>query len=242
MTTRATAHLIGCLNNPRLRHTPNGFPILELTLAGDAPTPDGQKTIPYYVGVTVLGKYATFLEPVLKHGAPTSVIGDLHQDRWTSQDGEQKSVTRLTAHSLVMLDGPFRTREDARGQHRLVGARNEILIVGNLTRDPDLRRTPKGHLIARINLATNTRRGAGEVTNYFTATAWNQLAHRARDLKKGDLALLEGRISNESWVDASGKRRFTCRVEATRVERLHQARRTEAPPATQTANPETART
>lgn len=225
MTTRATAHLIGCLNNPRLRHTRNGFPILELTLAGDAPTPDGQKTLPYYVGVTVLGKYATFLEPFLKHGAPTSVIGDLHQDRWTDQNGEQRSVTRLTAHSLVMLDGPHQTREDARGQHRLVGARNDVLIIGNLTRDAELRRTPKGHLVARINLATNTRRGAGEVTNYFTVTAWHQLAHRARGLGKGDLTLLEGRISNESWVDANGRRRYTCRVEATRVEPLHQPRR-----------------
>lgn len=225
MTTRATAHLIGCLNNPRLRHTRNGFPILELTLAGDAPTPDGQKTLPYYVGVTVLGKYATFLEPVLKHGAPTSVIGDLHQDRWTDQNGEQRSVTRLTAHSLVMLDGPHQAREDARGQHRLVGARNDVLIIGNLTRDAELRRTPKGHLVARINLATNTRRGAGEVTNYFAVTAWHQLAHRARHLKKGDLTLLEGRISNESWVDANGRRRYTCRVEATRVEPLHQPRR-----------------
>lgn len=222
MSTRATAHLIGCINNPRLRHTTNGYPVLELTLAGDAPTPDGQKVLPYYVGVTVLGKYATFLEPVLKPGAPTSVLGDLHQDRWTDQHGQAKSVTRLTAYSLVMLDDPHQTREDARGQKRLVNARNEILIIGNLTRDAELRRTPKGHLVARLSLATNSRRGAGETTNYFTATAWHQLAHRAQSLRKGDLALLEGRITNESWLDANGQRRYTSRVEASRVDPLHQ--------------------
>src|SRR5690606_27092235 len=131
-------------------------------------------------GVVVLGKYATFLAPVLRPGAAASVIGDLHQDRWTDQRGQQRSVTRLTAHSLVMLDGHHQTREDARGQQRLVGARNETLIVGNLTHNAELRRTPSGHLIARLALATNTRRGAGESTNYFTITAWHQLAARAK--------------------------------------------------------------
>ncbi len=229
MSTRATAHLIGCLNNPRLRHTPNGYPVLELTLAGDAPTADGQKTLPYYVGVTVLGKYATFLEPVLKEGAPTSVLGDLHQDRWTDQNGQQKSVTRLTAHSLVMLDGPHQTREDARGQKRLIGARNEILIVGNLTRDTETRRTPNGHLITRLSLATNTRRGSGETTNYFTATAWHQLAARASDLHKGDLILLEGRITNENWLDAKGNRRYTCRIDTSRIDPIHRPSKPEEP-------------
>jgi len=218
MTTRAAAHLIGCLNNPRLRHTRNGYPILELTLAGDAPTPDGQKTLPYYVGVTVLGTYAKFLAPVLKHGAPTNVIGEIHQDRWTDARGAQRSVTRITAHSLVMLEGPHETREDSRGQHRLVGARNEVLIVGNLTRDAETRRTPRGHLVARVPIAVNGRRAAGETTTYLTVTAWRQLAHRASALRAGDLALIEGRITNETWTDTTGRKRYTCRVEAARID------------------------
>jgi single-strand DNA-binding protein len=90
-----------------------------------------------------------------------------------------------------------------------------VTIVGNLTRDPELRFTPAGTPVATFGIAVNTRRRneAGEwVDNdpqFYNVTAWRDLAENlAASVEKGARAVVVGRLTYRTWEakDGSGQR------------------------------------
>jgi len=96
---------------------------------------------------------------------------------------------------------------------------NNITIVGNLTRDPELRFTPSGTPVASFGLAVNKRvqnKDTGEWTNsadFFNVVAWFKLAENcAQSLFKGDRVLISGRLSQDSWEDKDGQKRSTYKI------------------------------
>ncbi|WP_035587239.1 single-stranded DNA-binding protein [Hippea jasoniae] len=91
---------------------------------------------------------------------------------------------------------------------------NKILLIGNLTRDPELRYTPAGLGVATFGIAVNTPLGKDEQGNRKTETLFvdviafgRQAEIVAEYLKKGSLIYLEGRLRYRTWEDASGNRR-----------------------------------
>lgn len=93
-----------------------------------------------------------------------------------------------------------------------------ITLVGNLTRQPELRTTAKGVLVANLGVAVNRRwRDAGgesqESTSFFNVVAWGSLAeHCAMSLERGDLVVVQGRLEQRSWTTDTGDRRSTVEV------------------------------
>lgn len=95
---------------------------------------------------------------------------------------------------------------------------NKVQLIGNLTRDPELRYTPQGTAVCTVGLATN--RGwttdAGEKreeTEFHRIVAWNKLAELCSQLlKKGRKIYVEGRLSTRSWTAADGTQRTTTEV------------------------------
>ena len=91
---------------------------------------------------------------------------------------------------------------------------NRVVLVGNLTRDPELRTTPSGTSVCKLRLAVNsrTRGGDGQWTdkpNYFDVTVWgNQAESCAQYLSKGRPVGVDGRLEWREWeaTDGSGKR------------------------------------
>src|SRR5712691_1217164 len=92
---------------------------------------------------------------------------------------------------------------------------NRVVLVGNLTRDPELRHTPSGMAVCSLRIAVNTRRkdsATGEWTekpNYFDVTVWgNQGENCAQYLSKGRPVAVDGRLEWREWEaqDGSGKR------------------------------------
>ena len=92
---------------------------------------------------------------------------------------------------------------------------NRVVLVGNLTRDPELRHTPSGMAVCSLRLAVNTRRkdaATGEWTekpNYFDITVWGQQGENcATYLQKGRPVAIDGRLEWREWdaTDGSGKR------------------------------------
>ena len=86
---------------------------------------------------------------------------------------------------------------------------NRVILVGNLTRDPELRHTPSGTSVCKLRLAVNSRQKDaatgewGEKPNYFDVTVWgNQGENCAKFLSKGRPV-----GSTAGWTGASGKRR-----------------------------------
>lgn len=100
---------------------------------------------------------------------------------------------------------------------------NRVLLIGNLTRDPELRYTPQGNAVCSFGLATNrswtTEDGERkEDTEFHTIVAWNRLAEICAEyLAKGRQAFIEGRLSTREWEGQDGVKRRTTEVIASEV-------------------------
>lgn len=220
MRNIANVNLIGSVVKNVLRHTANGFPVLDVTVAGNALSGDGQKAKAFYQQVQVLGKYAETLAQILINGMAVAVFGQLSFQTW-EKDGKRNSAIRVTADSFVLLDGEHETIADAKGQERLMNGSNRATLLGNLTRDPELRYTPNGHAVCRFSVAVNRRRGDQEEVGYYDVVAWNELAEQiAGQLKKGAPVLVEAAITNDNWTDKEGNKRYATRFDAATVQAL----------------------
>lgn len=106
-------------------------------------------------------------------------------------------------------------------------ALNKVLLIGNLTRDPELRSTPSGQSVANFGLATNRvwkdpqtgeRREAAEFHNIVM---WRRLAEIAGQyLRKGSKIFVEGRLQTRSWQDQNGNKRYTTEIVAENMQML----------------------
>ncbi|MBI3083171.1 MAG: single-stranded DNA-binding protein [Candidatus Omnitrophica bacterium] len=102
---------------------------------------------------------------------------------------------------------------------------NRVLLIGNLTKDPELRYTPSGTPVANLRLAVNSsfKDQAGqrkEETCFVTIVVWSRQAEICNQyLKKGRSVFIEGRLIYRSW-EAEGKTRSTMEVRADRVQFL----------------------
>jgi len=104
---------------------------------------------------------------------------------------------------------------------------NRVLIIGNLTRDPEVRYTPKGTAVADIGIAVN-RVYSGEdgekkeEVTFVDVTLWGRQAEVAQEyLKKGRPVFIEGRLQLDTWDDKqSGQKRSRLRVVAENMQML----------------------
>jgi len=89
---------------------------------------------------------------------------------------------------------------------------NQVVLMGNLTRDPDLRQTPNGQNVCSFSLALNRsyKDQAGEwkeVTDFVDIVAWGPLGERvAQYLSKGRRCFVQGRLQSRSWEQDGQKR------------------------------------
>ena len=104
---------------------------------------------------------------------------------------------------------------------------NRVVLVGNLTRDPELRHTPSGTAVCSLRVACNTRRknnGTGEwedKPNYFDVTVWGaQGENCARFLTKGRPVAIDGRLEWREWDTQDGQKRQAIDIIADAVQFL----------------------
>lgn len=137
--------------------------------------------------------------------APTSGIGAIQRGTFPFYPVEGLAVRqalRFSAHSL----------------HSAMASLNKVLLIGNLTRDPDLKYTPKGQAICEIGMAMNRRylvdgEKREEVT-YVDVTFWGKGAEIINQyMKKGSPIYVEGRLKLDSWDDKeTGKKQSRLRI------------------------------
>jgi single-strand DNA-binding protein len=113
---------------------------------------------------------------------------------------------------------------------------NKVLVIGNLTKDPELRYTPQGTAVVNLRLAVNRRfkdrnQELKEDTCFITAVAWDKQAEVCNQyLHKGSQVFIEGRLQSRSWEDNSGKKRQVVEVRAERIQFLGAPIAKEEPP------------
>ncbi len=98
---------------------------------------------------------------------------------------------------------------------------NKVMLIGNLTRDPELRYTPNGTAVCSFGLATNRSWASGEggerkeETEFHRIVTWNKLAELCGQLlTKGRKVYIEGRLQTRSWEGQEGEKRQATEVVA----------------------------
>ena len=108
----------------------------------------------------------------------------------------------------------------------MAGNINRVVLVGNLTRDPELRHTPSGTAVCNLRLAVNTRRKDEtgqwvDKPNYFDITVWGNQGERcAQYLAKGRPVAVDGRLEWREWETPEGNKRQAVDIVADTVQFL----------------------
>jgi len=108
---------------------------------------------------------------------------------------------------------------------------NRIILIGRLTRDPELRHTPQGTPVATMNVAVNrpfTMKEGQREADFIDVVVWQKLAETvARVLTKGRLVMVEGRLQIRSYTDKEEKKRKIAEVVAERIKFLDKPKQME---------------
>lgn len=95
---------------------------------------------------------------------------------------------------------------------------NKVILIGNLTRDPELKQTQNGQAVSTFGIATNrewvtTTQDKKKSTEFHEVVAWARLAEICHQyLRKGKLVYLEGYLKTRSWEAENGEKRFRTEV------------------------------
>jgi len=102
---------------------------------------------------------------------------------------------------------------------------NRTLLIGNLTRDVEIKQIPSGSMVANTGIAVNRKYKSGEEwkedVTFVNLVIWGtQGENCAKYLKKGSAVFIEGRLQSRSWETSDGQKRFVLEVVADRVKFL----------------------
>lgn len=94
---------------------------------------------------------------------------------------------------------------------------NKVILIGNLTREPEMRFTPQGNAVASFVVATNREWVANgekkQAVDFHNIVAWNKLAEICGQLlKKGTKVYVEGRLQTRDWMDKDNKKRYKTEI------------------------------
>lgn len=109
---------------------------------------------------------------------------------------------------------------------------NRVVLIGRLTRDPEIRTTTNGKDVAEFSIAVNKKIKPqdGPDADFFRVKAWGHTAKFVGDyLTKGRLVAVDGRIETRKWTDNEGRNREIVEIVAENVEGLERPRDDAAP-------------
>ena len=95
---------------------------------------------------------------------------------------------------------------------------NKAILMGRLTRDPELRHTNSGTPVCSFSIAINNGYGENAQTDFVNCVAWNKTAEFvSKYFAKGRMIIVTGRISSRSWEGSDGKKNYVTEVVANEV-------------------------
>jgi len=101
----------------------------------------------------------------------------------------------------------------------MAGSVNKVILIGNLGKDPEIRRLENGTVVASFPLATSetyTDKATGtrrDITDWHNIVLWRNLAEVAEKYaRKGMKVYVEGKLKTRSWNDANGQQRYTTEI------------------------------
>ena len=111
---------------------------------------------------------------------------------------------------------------------------NKAIIIGNLTKDPELRYTPSGTAVCNLRLASNRKYKSGEEMKedvcFITVVVWGKRAENCNQyLQKGRGILVEGRLQSRSWETTDGQKRSVIEIVAEDIQFLDRTKEGTSP-------------
>ncbi len=225
-------HLIGYQTQPvQVRQTPGGTSVTDLNLvvpfrfrADKGEMLEGKS---FHV-VTIWGAMAGVAGQFLRPGGQVFVSGRLQTDSWEDESsGEKRSKTKVVALDMILLDPKDGQMPAPSSAKELLSCLNRADIIGNVTRDPEMRTTTNGQKVLTLGVATNDRwkdKASGENkerSEFHNVVIWGDLAEEVqRTLKKGHRVFVSGRVQTRSFETAAGQKRYTTEVIADSVSLL----------------------
>lgn len=95
---------------------------------------------------------------------------------------------------------------------------NKAILMGRLTRDPELRHTNSGTPVCSFSIAINNGYGENQTTDFINCVAWNKQAEFVeRNFSKGKMIIVVGRIQTRTWEGTDGKKNYATEVVANEV-------------------------
>jgi len=217
-------HIIGYQTQPvEVRQTPNGSSVTDLNLVVPYTYPSDsgeQLTGKGFHTVTLWGPMADIAGQYVRAGSQLFLGGRLQTDSWEDEkSGEKRSKTKIVALDMIMLDPKDGQGPAPEGAPNITSAVNCAEIVGNVTRDPEVRTTTNGKKVVSFGVATNDRwkdKASGEDrerTEFHNVVVWADLADEVgAHMKKGSRVYVSGRVQTRSWETPSGEKRYTTEV------------------------------
>lgn len=225
-------HLIGYQTQPvEVRTTPSGSSVTDLNLVVPYTftAADGQiQTSKGFHTITLWSKMAEIAGQYIRPGSQLFVSGRLQTDSWEDeQSKEKRNKTKIISMDMLMLD-PKDGQISAPSNAPLVsGALNRAEVIGNVTRDPEVRATTSGQQVVSLGVATNERwkdKGSGEDrerTEYHNIVIWGDLGQQiASIVKKGNKVYIAGRVQTRTWETQTGEKRSTTEIVADQANLL----------------------
>ncbi len=225
-------HIIGYQTQPvEVRQTPGGTSVTDLNLVVPyAFTSDSGELLKGkgFHTVTLWGPMAEVAGQYIRPGSQIFTAGRLQTDSWEDQQsGEKRSKTKIVALDMILLDPKDGQLPAPEGAPHVCNVVNSAEIIGNVTRDPEMRTTTNGQQVLTLGVATNERwkdKTSGESkdrTEFHSVVIWGALAEEvARVVKKGNRVYVTGRVQTRSWETQSGSKRTTTEIIASAVHLL----------------------
>ena len=221
------AQIIGHLTeDPQVRQTPSGQTVGDLNVMTrqSFTNTNGQvQQSTSYHNVVVWRGLADISGRFLKKGSQVYISGRIQTDEWEDQNtGQKRYKTRITADDLILLD-PKMANPALPADSQVAGGLNQAEVIGNVTRDLEVRQTPNGDSVASFGIATNFswkgRDGQDqEKTEFHNIVAWGELAKALGDtVRKGRKVYIAGRLQTRSWETPEGQKRYTTEIIADRA-------------------------
>lgn len=216
--------LIGYQTQPvQVRQTPSGTSVTDLNLV--VPTSfkadSGEKlTGKSFHTVTLWGALAEVAGQFIRPGAQLFIAGRLQTDSWDdSETKEKRSKTKVVASELIMLDPKAGQMEAPANAAHVLGSCNRADVIGNVTKDPEMRTTTSGQKVLTVGVATNERwkdKTSGEMkekAEFHNVVVWGELAEQvSQHIRKGNRVFVSGRVQTRSWETQAGAKRYTTEI------------------------------
>ncbi len=222
-------HIIGYQTQPlSVRSTPGGTSVTDLNLvvpykfkteSGEMLDGKGFHTI------TLWGPMSEVAGRFVKPGSQLFISGRLQTDSWEDEKtGEKRTRTKIVGVDMILLDPKDGQIAIPEGANMVSQCLNRADVIGNVTREPEMRTTTNGQQVLTLGVATNERwkdRQSGqdkERTEFHNIVVWGALAEEvAKTIHKGNRVFVTGRVQTRSWETKEGAKRYTTEIIAETV-------------------------